>query len=319
VTLILAADASTPVTPAQLGAEYQAILGYVGEAGMTPHVWTPAEVDAARAGGMWFGPIWTPSQSGLDAAHGTAAAQSMLAVLPSYGVPKGSAVFLDTEKSAWDLSVPETAAAVDAWGYWMRKGGYVPYPYVAWEAIGAVPAVWAAWYTYQRPTALPQGVIGWQFSDQGGGGAWDISVFDASLPWWGKVDPPSPPTYPKEANVTVLNAGEGLPFRLASGTAWIGIGSGSAPNLLHFSWRLDSDPKDTWRKLPGGPASPQPGAGNDPYAFWTPPGGLNVEVSGPGVVWVRNYDSVQAQASGADVASVERAGPATITVWSPWG
>jgi len=183
--LVIGCDGAYPFTPP---AGCQIVLGYVGEAGETPHVWTTAEIEAARQG-HWFAPIWTPPQSANF--DGVAAADGMASALGALGYPEDGPVFLDVERSTWDAG---GAGSANNWQTRMQSHGYTqPYCYGReWVAHWDLPAGEIG----PAPTVLPAGCIGEQYADAG---PYDLSVFDDSLPWWGKPAPqpsPSPASYP---------------------------------------------------------------------------------------------------------------------------
>lgn len=174
MALIQAVDAATPALGA-IPPQAKVVLGYVGAPGHTPHIWTLTEVNAVRATGRQWWPIWVPAQGLMSAATGQAAARGMLAALPRYSVAAGTPCFFDVERSSWEASQAGVRAAVAAFKQAMRAAGYS-------RPLGYVPRAagidWIANWTNSPPAALPAGVIGQQYRSTN---SWDFSVFDAAL------------------------------------------------------------------------------------------------------------------------------------------
>jgi hypothetical protein len=178
VDLVHVADASHPFDYSVLPGDVSHVLGYVGLAGYTPHLWTRAEVDACRAAGFAWHPIVTLPIHGLSAEWGQAAAAAMLAALPGLGVDTTSPVFLDIEAGAYDADPPGADLAVGAWSTAMRAAGYATcVPYLPLAANRG----WVAYWTEQRPTVLPSRWQGWQYANALHNDDYDLSVFDPAI------------------------------------------------------------------------------------------------------------------------------------------
>lgn len=176
--LLLAADASKPPTYSKLPRGTKVVLGYVGLAGCTPHVWSVAEAQTARRHGFTWAPIVTVAESGLNAGDGREAAAHMIAVLPGYRHPHGSPVFLDVEHAAILDNPDGSRACIDAWTAGMHAGGY-PRAYA--YADPSVGGTWLPDWVKDRPKSLPSALAGWQYEGSGKHPEYDLSVFRADL------------------------------------------------------------------------------------------------------------------------------------------
>lgn len=176
--LVRVADAAVPFDYAALPHDVVAVLGYVGESGATPHVWSTQEADAARkAVGAWSA-IWVPPQGLVTRDDGARAAHTMLKVLPQYQVGTDHPVFFDIERSTYDAHPTEADSAIASWSQIMRGAGYhLAYPY----APVTYGRGWIAHYVDGEPTELPTGYIGQQYTNNGDGGSCDFSVFDRAV------------------------------------------------------------------------------------------------------------------------------------------
>jgi hypothetical protein len=202
MTLLQAVDSAYP-TPPPAGTSI--VLGYLGRGGETPHTWTIAEVEAAAAH-HWFGPIWCPAQ-GSPLFSGAVEAYAFLDALAAYGVPKGVAVFLDVEHNTWftvneqgeEIPRPGAIDQVNEWAGTMSFYGYVPYAYGReWMARWPLPA---GQVPVPAPSELSPGTMAWQYAGEISNDpdpAYDLSIADESVPWWGKPPPVNPPLNPTE-------------------------------------------------------------------------------------------------------------------------
>ena len=169
----------------------KAIIGYVSGPSAT-NIWSHSEAQAVRDSGREFWAIDVPNQGSLGGDDGAASANRMINVLPSFSYPKHCPVFMDIEYNAYMNNPAGADAAVARFKSTMNNAGYP-------RAFGYVPLFvgygWGARYTYNRPSALPDGVIGWQYeNDARGHSGWDASAFDPSL--FGSNDPPINPDPP---------------------------------------------------------------------------------------------------------------------------
>lgn len=176
--LVDAADAAWPPPYEDLPAAVSVVLGYVGESGCTPHIWSTREVTACRAAGYTWAPIVVPPQRALTGPDGEHAAATMAAALPQYGHRAGWPVFLDIERGSFDADPAGAAAAVRAWRAGMAAAGW-PDAYVYWPGKG--PFTWRPDWTGRRPKRLPRGVSGVQYAGNADHGTVDLSVFAANV------------------------------------------------------------------------------------------------------------------------------------------
>lgn len=178
--LIDAADAAYPLTDYSiLPDSVKVFCGYVGRTGCTPHIWTPAEADAARkAVGNWW-PVITVHSYAVDAAYGQGTAAEMIAALPKYGLrPNSTPVFLDVEHSTVQASAQGAIDCVAAWKSAMEKAGW-PRAYAYCSSNVPGPR-WTPNWTYTRPTSV-LGLIGIQYAGPKNDPRFDLNVFDGSL------------------------------------------------------------------------------------------------------------------------------------------
>lgn len=118
-------DAAFPPLTAPPGA--QAVLGYVGNPGFTPHVWTPDEWD--RFAHLRQYPCWLPNlniPADIDADNCILAVQRLgWAVEPK---PRTRAIILDLETGLY----PDWASE---WGIRIAKRGYWPTDYGSMSTV----------------------------------------------------------------------------------------------------------------------------------------------------------------------------------------
>lgn len=176
--LVIAADAAYPFDYTRLPPAVSVVLGYVGESGCTPHIWSTGEVAEVRTTGRTWGPIIVPPQRALTGADGTHAAQTMIGTLPQYRYPAGAPVFLDIERASFDAAPAGAAAAVRAWRAGMSGAGW-PDAFVYWPGQG--PFTWRPDWTGKAPRRLPAGVAGVQYAGRVDGGRYDLSAFAPSV------------------------------------------------------------------------------------------------------------------------------------------
>lgn len=177
--LVDAADCAYP-PPAHLGwpATVRVVCGYLG--GDTPHVWTPAEIAAVTTTGrLWCG-IWTAPSRGqhLVAATGTADGHGAAARLATLGLDSALPVFYDIEHDTYAASPAGALAARDAFRATLASHGYRSvWAYLPWAA----QTDWVAKWQIGRPTSLPAGTVGWQWSGSTASEPYDRSVFSPAL------------------------------------------------------------------------------------------------------------------------------------------
>ena len=192
---VLAADAAFPFDYGRLPHGVSVIMGYTGQQGCTPHIWTEDEVKAAQATGRTWVPIHTPPQTGLTPDLGKQAGNLMVAELRRYQLPPHVPVFLDVEHSSWAANPAGARAAVADWQAVMRADGHPQ----AWAYLPAqAQAQWVADWVGAAPQHFAPGVIGVQYAGNVDGGRYDLSVFSAEV-----FAPPPPPPTPKPTSLTV--------------------------------------------------------------------------------------------------------------------
>lgn len=176
--LIDVADAAYPFDYSRLPSSVRVVLGYVGESGCTPHVWSTQDVAGVRQAGLAWGPIVVPPQRALVAGDGIRAAQAMAHALPQYSYPRGGPVFIDIEHSSYVASPSGAADAVAAWRKGMAAAGY-PLAVAYWPQ--ASDYTWLPRWGGGRPSKLPAGCVGWQYQGGTDGDRYDLSVFAPSI------------------------------------------------------------------------------------------------------------------------------------------
>lgn len=167
-------DASRP--PGKIPAGAQGVAGYIGRAGRTPHVWTPAEWD--RFTHLRQFPIYVPDLNGSPAA---AAAEAVAEVMklgwaPFRPGPQTRVILVDfeTAHSAGNRSWWKNCAAQIA------KEGFVGVAYGSLSTVLDLAAadVWAA--AWDGHTTIPPGQTIHGHQDQANV-AWDGTRIDWSV------------------------------------------------------------------------------------------------------------------------------------------
>lgn len=176
--LVDTADAAYPFDYELLPPRVRVVLGYVGESGETPHIWSTQEVAACRAAGLTWCPIIVPPQRALTRTDGIRAAQAMARALPQYGYGKGGPVFLDVERGSYDADPAGARDAVYAWRAGMRRAGW-PDAYAYWPGVGVF--TWCPDWTGHRPDTLSDGVAGVQYAHADDDHPYDRSVFHPAV------------------------------------------------------------------------------------------------------------------------------------------
>jgi hypothetical protein len=192
---VMAADAAYPFDYSRLPHGVSVVMGYTGQPGCTPHVWTEAEVAAVQHTGRTWVPIHTPPQTGLTPDMGKQAGNLMVEELKHYKLPEGCPVFLDVERASWSANPAGARAAVADWQAVMHAHGHPQ----AWAYLPTLAgAQWVADWVGQAPQHFAPGVIGVQYAGNVDGGRYDLSVFAASV-----FAPPVVPPAPKPAPLTM--------------------------------------------------------------------------------------------------------------------
>lgn len=177
-SLVLVADTDAPTDWATLPHDCGIVLGYVGQPLCTPHVWTEAEVQAARDHGLAWAPIHTPPGGPFGAAAGARAGALMVQELTRYKLFGTEPVFLDIEHASWAADPRAAMTGVRTWQSVMHDHGHPQaYAYLPWEARTGWGANWVSF----RPTSLPDGYVGWQYDHSHPGRHYDLSVFRADV------------------------------------------------------------------------------------------------------------------------------------------
>lgn len=168
-------DASQPPGSAPPGAE--CVLGYVGRAGETPHVWTPEEW--RRFGHLRQFPCWVPDLSNnpvADAREAVAAVEKL--GWARLAQPVTRAIILDGEARQFPAWYGEWAAEVTA-------NEYFPVDYGSAAYVGAnfAYSIWAAEWDGIPDLVPGQTVGGTQYAANisWGGTQIDLSVISASM------------------------------------------------------------------------------------------------------------------------------------------
>jgi hypothetical protein len=197
MTTVMAADAAFPFDYTRLPHGVRVVMGYTGQPGCTPHVWTQSEVAAAQAHGLTWVPIHTPPQGALYPNSGTQAGDLMVAELTHYQLPAHVPVFLDVERASWDKNPAGARAAVADWQAVMHAHGHPQ----AWAYLpNLAGSQWVADWVGQAPQHFAPGVIGVQYAGNVDGGRYDLSVFDASV-----FAQPVAPVAPKPTALTLAD------------------------------------------------------------------------------------------------------------------
>lgn len=208
MTLVLVVDQADPTPPHMLPGEAVAVAGYVGLQGSTPHVWSLGEVNAVRASGRQWWPIVVPPQRTLTGADGGPAAECMIAACHALGVSTDTPVLIDIEHASWVANPAGAQACISEFKSLVGLAGFR-------KAYAYVPAGagfdWIAHWTNIRPTELPDGCVGVQYGG-GPGGAYDLSVFEASL-----MAGATPLPQPEDDDVTPQQLQDGLDQWFANG------------------------------------------------------------------------------------------------------
>lgn len=172
--LVLTADAAFPFPYANLPKGVSVVLGYVGQRGCTPHVWTASEVSSVHAHGYKWAPIWVPPMGKFTHELAEQAANGMTDALRGYAYPADGPVFLDIERHVWELAPAETVESCRTWEAVMTDRGHS-------VAVSYLPSAaghgWAANWTGSRPASLPADLQGQQYAGNVHGGQYDLSVF----------------------------------------------------------------------------------------------------------------------------------------------
>lgn len=195
MTTVLAADAAFPFDYSRLPHGVHVVMGYTGQPGCTPHVWTEQEVQAVQDTGRTWVPIHTPPQTGLTPDMGKQAGNLMVTELARYKLPAHVPCFLDVEHASWAANPAGARAAVADWRAVMQSHGHPQ----AWAYLPAqAETQWVADWVGQAPDHFAPGVIGVQYAGNVDGGRYDLSVFASSV-----FTQPVPPPAPKPVPLTI--------------------------------------------------------------------------------------------------------------------
>lgn len=177
-SLVVVADTDHPIDWTTLPADCDIVLGYIGQPLCTPHVWSPAEVEATRKAGLVWAPIHTPPGGRFDKGAGERAGALMVQELTRYRLYGPEPMFLDIEHASWAVDPAATHAGIVAWQAVMHAHGHPQaHAYVPWQAGYG----WGANWVDYRPTSIPDGLVGWQYDHSHPGRHYDLSVFRAEV------------------------------------------------------------------------------------------------------------------------------------------
>lgn len=172
--LIRSVDCAYPQNWATIPDGTHVVLGYVGQDGATPHVWTLNDIESVERADLLFAPIWTPPQGHFDRNAGAAAGNATAARLRALGYPPDAPVFLDIEKHTYDAAPEAVEEGIAAWSASLTaQGPFLPVAY----APTTRGKGWVADWTGHEPTSLPDGWDGQQYAGRVDGDRYDLSVF----------------------------------------------------------------------------------------------------------------------------------------------
>lgn len=176
-------DASTPPSATPPGAE--GVLGYVGRAGETPHVWTVEEWQ--RFQHLRQFPCWVPDLSNDPAKDAVEAVDAVMAL--GWAKMPGA----ETRVIVLDGETAEFPAWYTRWSNAVAEDGFYPVAYGSYAYVGAQFAynVWAADWD-NVPQLAPGKTIGGTQYEAGvtwAGTRIDLSVIDSNLFNRGGVGP----------------------------------------------------------------------------------------------------------------------------------
>jgi hypothetical protein len=193
--LLQAADAAEPFDYALLPKGVSVVLGYIGQAGETPHVWSTAEAGHARKTVGAWAPIWVPPQGAMRAEDGHVAGVAAVQALRQYDYPEHGPVFFDVEEHSYAANPAGALAAVEAFRQAVHAHG-------SYVGIGYLPAAakqgWVAHWVKRKPATLPVSIAGQQWTNAKPGQPFDLSVFHPSV-FAALTDPPKVDPVPTEA------------------------------------------------------------------------------------------------------------------------
>jgi hypothetical protein len=162
-------DAAVPPATAPPGA--QAVLGYIGRPGQTPHVWTLPEWQ--RFGRLRQFPCWVPDLTAPGNIEADAAIEAAMMLGWAPGQPNPRAIVCD-------LETHEVPAWYNSWAAGIIDRGFTPVAYGSLSAVlaNAADDVWAADWNDVPRLQPGQTIHGTQYV---AGGAVDWSVIDSWL------------------------------------------------------------------------------------------------------------------------------------------
>jgi hypothetical protein len=169
MTLYKCFDAAFPPQSAPPGA--QAVLGYLGRAGQTPHVWTMPEWD--RFAHLRQYPAWVPD---FGADPGAEAVQAVLAMLDHGWAPRQA----ETRAIVCDLETSVHPGWYQAWADRIGTEGFVSVAYGSLSTVleNAAAHLWVAAWDSDPHLEPGQTIHAHQYQS---GPDWDLSVIDEWL------------------------------------------------------------------------------------------------------------------------------------------
>lgn len=168
---------------------WEVCLFYIGGTGLTPHVWTDAEIQ--RQAAKYGAPAWVcrMNPAADTAIQGTADAQVAIGWLSTH-VPKGSVIVLDTETLVLPAYVTAFDRAIVAAGYVCLNYGSLSY--VTRNPLTSAGRFSADWRDIPLIDAGSE-IHATQYADAAQlGKDYDASLYSASLPLYEIHATPSP-------------------------------------------------------------------------------------------------------------------------------
>jgi hypothetical protein len=175
----LVMDAAFP--PPGVPAGVAGVMGYLGQRGRTPHVWTPAEWGRFREVRQF--PVWVPDFAESPVVEAGMAADAALALGWAAGEPPDQ-----TRVIVLDMETRVDRQWYASWAAVVTRNGFAPVAYGSLSTVlqNAADDVIAADWDGIRSIPAGQTIHGLQYASTAGA---DYSVFDSWLMARGGVGP----------------------------------------------------------------------------------------------------------------------------------